>query len=200
TELQKVLSVLGKDDALVVTRLDRLGRSLRHLANIAHEIEEPGAHLKVLEQRVDTSSAVDPAFFGMLAVFAALETACAANASSKAAMAKRQAAHKGGKARLDRKRVKMLSKDGFGPAAVARGLGMGRRTRRPPPPRRNRTGLQSVKASDPARRGSARSMVSSMMRFEKDIVLPTAHPEKNSPQQRKVMPVLCINCHFSGRT
>ena len=46
TELQKVLSVLGKDDALVVTRLDRLGRSLRDLANIAHEIDEAGAHLK----------------------------------------------------------------------------------------------------------------------------------------------------------
>ena len=35
TELQKVLTVLGKGDALVVTRLDRLGRSLRDLANIA---------------------------------------------------------------------------------------------------------------------------------------------------------------------
>lgn len=35
-ELQKVLSVLGDGDALVVTRLDRLGRSMRDLANIAH--------------------------------------------------------------------------------------------------------------------------------------------------------------------
>ena len=34
-ELQKVLSVLGEGDALVVTRLDRLGRSMRDLANIA---------------------------------------------------------------------------------------------------------------------------------------------------------------------
>jgi predicted site-specific integrase-resolvase len=57
TELQKVLSVLGNGDALVVTRLDRLGRSLRDLANIAHEIEQVGAHLKVIEQDVDTSTA-----------------------------------------------------------------------------------------------------------------------------------------------
>src|SRR5262245_5532012 len=35
-ELQKVLSVLGDGDALVVTCLDRLGRSMRDLANIAH--------------------------------------------------------------------------------------------------------------------------------------------------------------------
>jgi DNA invertase Pin-like site-specific DNA recombinase len=70
TELQKLLSVLGDGDTIIVTRLDRLGRSLRDLANVAHEIEEAGANLKVLEQSVDTSTA----FCGMLAVFAAFET------------------------------------------------------------------------------------------------------------------------------
>jgi len=74
TELKKVLGVLGDGDTLVVTRLDRLGRSLRDLANVAHEIEEAGANLKVLEQNVDTSTAAGRAFFGMLAVFAAFET------------------------------------------------------------------------------------------------------------------------------
>jgi DNA invertase Pin-like site-specific DNA recombinase len=69
-----VLSVQGEGDALVVTRLDRLGRSLRDLANIAHEIEQAGAHLKVIEQDVDTSTDWGRAFFGMLAVFAAFET------------------------------------------------------------------------------------------------------------------------------
>ena len=74
TELQKVLSVLGEGDVLVVTRLDRLGRSMRDLANIAHEIEQAGAHLKVIEQSVDTSTAAGRAFYGMLVVFAAFET------------------------------------------------------------------------------------------------------------------------------
>lgn len=73
-ELSKVLGVLGPGDVLAVTRLDRLGRSLRDLANIAHEIERAGAHLRVLEQGVDTSNAAGRAFFGMLAVFAAFET------------------------------------------------------------------------------------------------------------------------------
>ena len=84
TELQKVLSVLGEGDALVVTRLDRLGRSMRDLANIAHEIEQAGAYLKVIEQSVDTSTAAGRAFYGMLAVFAAFETDVAASASSRA--------------------------------------------------------------------------------------------------------------------
>jgi hypothetical protein len=57
-----------------VPLLPILGRSLRDLANVAREIDETGANLKVLEQWVDTSTAAGRAFFGMLAVFAAFET------------------------------------------------------------------------------------------------------------------------------
>ena len=74
-ELAKVLHILGKGGTLVVTRLDRRGRSMRDLANIAREIEGAGANLKVLEQHVDTSTSAGRAFFGMLAVFAAFEFA-----------------------------------------------------------------------------------------------------------------------------
>jgi DNA invertase Pin-like site-specific DNA recombinase len=96
TELQKVLSVLGEGDALVVTRLDRLGRSMRGFANIAHEIEQAGAHLKVIEQSVDTSTA-ERAFYGMLAVFAAFETDVRRERQLEGiAMAKRQGVYKGG--------------------------------------------------------------------------------------------------------
>ena len=127
TELQKVLSVLGKGDALVVTRLDRLGRSMRDLANIAHEIEQSGAYLKVIEQSVDTSTAAGRAFYGMLAVFAAFETDVRRERQLEGiAMAKREGVYKGGKPRLDRARVKELSKAGRGPAAIARELGMAR--------------------------------------------------------------------------
>jgi DNA invertase Pin-like site-specific DNA recombinase len=127
SELQKVLAALGAGDALVVTRLDRLGRSLRDLANIAHDIEEAGAHLKVLEQGVDTASAAGKAFFGMLAVFAAFETDVRRERQLEGiAMAKRQGVYKGGKPRLDRQRVQDLSRQGLGPAAIARELGMAR--------------------------------------------------------------------------
>ena len=88
TELQKVLSVLGEGDALVVTRLDRLGRSMRDLANIAHEIEQAGAHLKVIEQSVDISTAAGRAFYG-----AAFETDVRRECQLEGiAMAKRQGA------------------------------------------------------------------------------------------------------------
>jgi DNA invertase Pin-like site-specific DNA recombinase len=127
SELQKVLAVLGNGDALVVTRLDRLGRSLRDLANIAHEIEDAGAHLKVIEQHVDTSTAAGRAFFGMLSVFAAFETDVRRERQMEGiARAKREGVYRGGVPRLDRERVCALRSEGRGPAAIARELGMAR--------------------------------------------------------------------------
>jgi DNA invertase Pin-like site-specific DNA recombinase len=73
-QLDLALKVLGDGDVLTVTRLDRLGRSLRDLANIAHEIENKGAALRVIEQSVDTGTSAGRAFFGMLATFAQFET------------------------------------------------------------------------------------------------------------------------------
>src|SRR5262249_43452626 len=90
-------------------------------------IEEAGAHLKVLDQSVDTSSAAGRAFFGMLAVFAAFETDVRRERQLEGiAMAKRQGAYKGGKARLNRERVKQLLDTGIGPAAIAPERGMAR--------------------------------------------------------------------------
>ena len=117
----------GEGDALVVTRLDRLGRSLRDLANIAHEIEQAGAYLKVFEQGVDTSNAAGRAFYGMSATFAAFETDIRRERQLEGiALAKRKGVYKGGKPRLDRVRVKELADNGLGPAAIARELGMAR--------------------------------------------------------------------------
>jgi DNA invertase Pin-like site-specific DNA recombinase len=67
-QLELALRVLTKGDTLVVTRVDRLGRSMRDLGNIVHEVEEAGANLRVIEQSVDTGTSTGRAFFGMLAV------------------------------------------------------------------------------------------------------------------------------------
>jgi DNA invertase Pin-like site-specific DNA recombinase len=109
------LKVLVKGDTLVVTRLDRLGRSLRDLANIAHEIEEAGAHLRVLEQSVDTATSAGRAF-GMLAVFAQFETDFRRDRQAEGiASAKKAAVYTGGKPRIDRRAVLDLLEAGEAP-------------------------------------------------------------------------------------
>ncbi len=126
-QLDLALKVLNRGDTLVVLRLDRLGRSLRDLANIAHEIDVVGAHLRVIEQSVDTATSAGRAFFGMLAVFAQFETDVRRDRQAEGiAKAKKAGVYTGGKARIDRRRVTELLAKGQGPAAVARALGVSR--------------------------------------------------------------------------
>ena len=73
-ELETLLEFLRNGDTLVVTRLDRLARSMDDLSNIARELQAKGVALKATEQPVDTSSAAGKAFFQMLGVFAEFET------------------------------------------------------------------------------------------------------------------------------
>jgi DNA invertase Pin-like site-specific DNA recombinase len=63
----------------------------------------------------------------MLATCAAFETDVRRERQLEGiALAKRRGVYKGGQARLDRERVKELTKSGIGPAAIARELGMAR--------------------------------------------------------------------------
>jgi DNA invertase Pin-like site-specific DNA recombinase len=126
-QLDLALRVLTKGDTLVVTRLDRLGRSLRDLANIAHEIDIIGGHLRVIEQSVDTSTSAGRAFFGMLAVFAQFETDVRRERQAEGiARAKSEGVYTGAKPRIDREQVRQLVDEGQGPAAIARKLGISR--------------------------------------------------------------------------
>ena len=61
-------------DTLVVTRIDRLARSLKDLQDIVHELKAKGVALKATEQPVDTGTAAGKAFLDMLGVFAEFET------------------------------------------------------------------------------------------------------------------------------
>lgn len=126
-QLELALKVLVKGDTLVVTRLDRLGRSMRDLANIVHEVEMAGANLRVIEQSVDTGTSAGRAFFGMLAVFAQFETDVRRERQAEGiARAKTAGVYTGGKPRIDRTKVQNLADAGAGPSAIAQALGISR--------------------------------------------------------------------------
>ncbi|ABY23650.1 DNA integration/recombination/inversion protein [Renibacterium salmoninarum ATCC 33209] len=57
-ELDKALASANRaGDQLVITRLDRLGRSLLHLVTLGAALRERGVGLRVLEQGIDTTTA-----------------------------------------------------------------------------------------------------------------------------------------------
>jgi DNA invertase Pin-like site-specific DNA recombinase len=72
-KLDLVLTILREGDTLVITRLDRLGRSVLHLITLGAQLRERGVGLRVLEQGIDTATAEGRAMFGMLSVLAELQ-------------------------------------------------------------------------------------------------------------------------------
>ena len=74
TELRTILDFIGEGDALVVTRVDWLARSIGDLKDIVRELKAKGATLRATEQPIDTSTAAGKAFLDMLGVFAEFET------------------------------------------------------------------------------------------------------------------------------
>jgi resolvase-like protein len=61
-----LLDFVQPGDTLVVTRIDRLARSMKNLQHIVHELKGRGVALRATEQSVDTGTAAGKAFLDML--------------------------------------------------------------------------------------------------------------------------------------
>jgi DNA invertase Pin-like site-specific DNA recombinase len=128
TELRLLLDFLHLGDTLVVTRVDRLARSVKDLQDIVHELKAKGVALKATEQPVDTGSAAGKAFLDMLGVFAEFETNLRRERQLEGIRAaKARGVYKGRKPSIDPAEVRRLREaEGLGPSAIARRLGIGR--------------------------------------------------------------------------
>lgn len=72
-ELDKLMLTLREGDVVVVWKLDRLGRSLRHLVNLLNEFNERGVEFKSITNNIDTSTAQGKLMFNLFASFAEYE-------------------------------------------------------------------------------------------------------------------------------
>lgn len=75
-ELNNCLKALRKNDTLVVWKLDRLGRDLRHLVNTVHDLTTREVGFKVLTGHgaaIDTTTAAGKLVFGIFAALAEFE-------------------------------------------------------------------------------------------------------------------------------
>lgn len=121
---------IRKGDKLVITRLDRLARSLRDLQNLAHELKEREVDLVVLEQSIDTSTAEGRLFFNMLGAIGEFETELRKARQREgidAALAKGpDSPFKGRPAFINGERIKELRNQGKSPTAIAKELKIAR--------------------------------------------------------------------------
>ncbi len=127
SELALLLEFLRPGDTLLVTRIDRLARSIKDLQDIVAELRAKGVDLRASEQPIDTSTAAGKAFLDMLGVFAEFETNLRRERQMEGIKAaKARGVYKGRTPRIDAGAVRQLKADGLGPTAIARHLGIGR--------------------------------------------------------------------------
>lgn len=72
-ELQQCIKALRTGDTLVVWRMDRLGRSLKHLIEIVTDLEARGVGFESLTERIETSGASGKLMFHVFSAMAEFE-------------------------------------------------------------------------------------------------------------------------------
>jgi DNA invertase Pin-like site-specific DNA recombinase len=126
-ELELLLQFLRTGDELVVTRIDRLARSIGDLQDIVRDLRTKGVTLRATEQPIDTSTAAGKCFFDMLGVFAEFETNVRKERQLEGiAKAKAAGVYKGRKASVPVEEVKQLKTAGRSPTEIAEELEISR--------------------------------------------------------------------------
>jgi len=108
-ELDKALIAANrKGDQLVITKLDRLGRSLEHLIELSKLLQQREVDLIVLDQGIDTSTALGRMFFHILGAIAEFEHALMSERTMDGLAAARARGRTGGqKSKLGPRQVKL---------------------------------------------------------------------------------------------
>lgn len=127
-QLQECLDFVREGDTLVVTRLDRLARSVGDLFEIIDRLAAKGAAFRCLQQSgVDTDTSSGRLMLAVLGAVAAFEADIRRERQMEGiARAKVAGVYKGRKPSVDGPRVRQLNAAGLGAAAIARELNIGR--------------------------------------------------------------------------
>lgn len=128
-KLDLALDYLRPGDVFVVTKLDRLARSMRDLISIVDRIEGKGASLRILGMNLDTGTATGKLMMNLLGSVAEHERSMMLERQREGiAKAKAEGKYKGRKptamARADE--VKRLTAEGVGATEISKRLGIGR--------------------------------------------------------------------------
>ena len=126
-ELKECLDFVRDGDELVITRIDRLARSVLDLQLIVKELSDKGVNLSATEQPISTKDATSKCFLDMLGVFAELETNLRKERQNEGILrAKQKGVYKGRKSSIDADKIKELKESGLGASAIAKEMNIHR--------------------------------------------------------------------------
>ena len=127
-ELQKMLEYVRSGDTLVITKIDRIARSTKHLLEITDLLKEKGVELKILNINLDTSTPTGKLMLTMIGAIAEFERELLLERQKDGIeKAKQQGKYTGRKptARAKAEQVKELLDKGYKKTQVAKELGIG---------------------------------------------------------------------------
>lgn len=126
--LAKALDLLRKGDTLVVWKLDRLGRSVKNLADLVGELRQRDIQFKSLTDAIDTGTSSGRFFFHVMASLAQMERELTVERTRAGLAVARQLGRTGGRKRQMTdskiKSAKKLLANGTSPRDVAKNLGV----------------------------------------------------------------------------
>lgn len=130
TELAAALDYVREGDTFIVTRLDRLARSVIDLHQIVEQLAAKGVGFRVLQQSgIDTTTSTGKLTMGVLAAVAEFEADIRAERQREGiAKAKAKGVYRGRKPSVDAEQIQRLLAEGKRPADVAREVGCARST------------------------------------------------------------------------
>jgi DNA invertase Pin-like site-specific DNA recombinase len=131
-ELDAALAYLRTGDTLVVWRLDRLGRSLRHLLAVVNELGEREVGFKSLAEALDTTSSSGRLLFAIVGAIAEFERDLIRERTQAGLAAARARGRKGGRKPLMTPTKVALARrmyaEGVGVTEIAQTMGVSRPT------------------------------------------------------------------------
>ena len=108
--LDKCLSALQAGDVLVVWRLDRLGRSLRHLITLVEGLHEKGIGFRSLQEgAIDTTTASGELIFNIFSALAQFERRLIQERTKAGLAVARARGRRGGRPRIELEQAKVLA-------------------------------------------------------------------------------------------
>ncbi|CAH0537477.1 recombinase family protein [Vibrio marisflavi] len=127
--LVNLMAYLRSGDTLVITRIDRIARSVLDLQQLIKQLQEQDIAFSALEQPVSTDSASEKAFLDMLAVFAEFELNIRRERQLEGITAAKKAGKYKGRKPLSESvatQVKQLYAERTSVSSIARTLGISR--------------------------------------------------------------------------
>jgi DNA invertase Pin-like site-specific DNA recombinase len=107
SELQRMLEYAREGDEIVVFKLDRIRRSLKHLEELVEEFENRGIEFISLREKIDTSTAMGKLFFRMMGAIAEFERDIISERTKEQLAAKKKNGIKLGRLVIDNEKLEM---------------------------------------------------------------------------------------------